>query len=149
MKVILKENVKSLGKAGDIVEASNGYARNYLLPRGLAVEVSSDSMNDRKLMQENNKKIAAENLANAEAMAEQLNHASVRIPMKFGDNGKAFGSVTNKEIAQAISDQLKLDVDKRKIRLDGALKDAGAHEVPVKLHPDVTADLTVILEEEA
>lgn len=149
MKVILKDNVKSLGKAGDIVEASNGYARNYLIPRGLAVEVNSGSMNDRKLMQENNEKIAAENLAHAEDIADKLSHASVRIPMKFGENGKAFGSVTNKEIAQAIDEQLKLDVDKRKIRLDGALKDAGAHEVPVKLHPDVTANLTVILEEEA
>ena len=149
MKVILKDNVKSLGKAGDIVEASNGYARNFLIPRGLAVEVNSGSMNDRKLMQENNEKIAAENLAHARDIAEQLSHASVRIPMKFGENGKAFGSVTNKEIAQAVEEQLKLDVDKRKIRLDGALKDAGAHEVPVKLHPDVTANLTVILEEEA
>ena len=149
MKVILKDNVKSLGKAGDIVEASNGYARNFLIPRGLAVEVNSGSMNDRKRMQENNEKIAAENLAHAEEVADKLNHASVKIPMKFGENGKAFGSVTNKEIAQAIDEQLKLDVDKRKIRLDGALKDAGAHEVPVKLHPDVTANLTVILEEEA
>lgn len=149
MKVILKENIKSLGKAGDIVEASNGYARNFLIPKGKAVPVNSGSMNDRKLMQENQEKIAAENLANAEAIAEKLSHASVTIPMKFGENGKAFGSVTNKEISQAVADQLGLDVDKRKIRLDESLKEAGAHEVTVKLHPDVTASLTVILEEEA
>ncbi len=149
MKVILKENVKSLGKAGQIVEAKSGYARNYLIPNGLAVEVNSKSMNDLKLMQENDKKVAAQNLADAQALGEKLSQAAVTIPMKFGENGKAFGSVTSKEIAAAIADQLGLDVDKRKIKLDAALKDAGAHEVPVKLHPDVTATMTVVLKEEA
>ena len=148
MKVILKKDVKSLGKAGDIVEASNGYARNYLIPRGLGVEVNSKNMNDLKLMQENTKKVAAQNLADAQALAEKLSTASVKIPMKFGDNGKAFGSVTNKEISQALKEQLDLEIDKRKIHLDGALKEAGVHEVPVKLHQDVTANLDVIIEEE-
>ena len=149
MKVILKQSVKSLGKAGEIVEASNGYARNFLIPRGLAVEVNSKNMNDLKLMQENVKKVAAQNFADAEAIADQLNKSSVTIPMKFGANGKAFGSVTSKEISSAIADQLHLDVDKRKIRLDSALKEAGEHEVPVKLHQDITATIQVILTEES
>ncbi len=149
MKVILKKTVKSLGKAGDIVEAANGYARNYLIPKGIAVEVNSGNMNDLKLMQDNAKKIAAENFADAEAMAEILNKSTVTIPMKFGANGKAFGSVTGKEIAQAISDQLNLTVDRRKIRLDAALKEAGEHEVAIKLHQDVPATLKVNLVEES
>ena len=148
MKIILKKDVKSLGKAGQIVEASNGYARNYLIPRGLGVEVNSKNMNDLKLMQENEKKVAEQNLADAQETAGKLNGSSVSIPMKFGANGKAFGSVTNKEIAQAVSDQLGLNIDKRRIQLPGALKEAGAHDVPVKLHPEVTANLQVILAEE-
>ena len=148
MKVILKKDVKSLGKAGEIVEAANGYARNYLIPRGLAVGTSSNNMNDLKLMQENIKKVAAQNLADAQETAAKLSGASVSIPMKFGDNGKAFGSVTTKEIAAAISEQLGMDIDKRRIHLVGALKEAGPHEVPIKLHQEVTANLQVILTEE-
>ena len=148
MKVILKQTVKSLGKAGEIVEAKNGYARNFLIPRGLAVGVNSNNMNDLKLMQENIKKVAAQNFADAEAVAEQLNKSTVTIPMKFGENGKAFGSVTSREISAAIAEQLGIDVDKRKIRLAASLKEAGEHEVPVKLHQDITATLKVVLAEE-
>ena len=149
MKVILKQSVKSLGKAGEIVEAKTGYARNYLIPKGLAVEVNSGNMNDLKLMQENIEKVAAQNFADAEAVAGQLSKSTVTIPMKFGDNGKAFGSVTSKELSSAIAEQLNLDVDKRKIQLSSGLKEAGEHEVAIKLHPDVTATLKVILAEES
>ncbi len=143
MKVILLQDVKSLGKKGDIVEVSKGYARNFILPKKLGVEATGKNINDLKLQKANQEKIAAENLAAAKELADQLSDKSVEIPMKVGDNGKVFGAVSNKEIAAAAKDQLGLEIDKKKISVDEPIKSLGEHTVKIKLHPKVTGQLNV------
>ena len=143
MKVILLQDVKSLGKKGDIVEVSKGYARNFILPKKLGVEATGKNINDLKLQKANQEKIAAENLAAANELADQLSDKSVEIPMKVGDNGKVFGAVSNKEIAAAAKDQLGLEIDKKKISVDEPIKSLGEHTVKIKLHPKVTGQLKV------
>lgn len=143
MKVILLQDVKSLGKKGDIVEVSKGYARNFILPKKLGVEATGKNINDLKLQKANQEKIAAENLAAAKELADQLSDKSVEIPMKVGDNGKVFGAVSNKEIAAAAKDQLGLEIDKKKISVDEPIKSLGEHTVKIKLHPKVTGQLKV------
>ncbi len=143
MKVILLQDVKSLGKKGDIVEVSKGYARNFILPKKLGVEATGKNINDLKLQKANQEKIAAENLAAAKELADQLSDKSVVIPMKVGDNGKVFGAVSNKEIAAAAKDQLGLEIDKKKISVDEPIKSLGEHTVKIKLHPKVTGQLKV------
>ena len=143
MKVILLEDVKALGKKGQIVKVNDGYARNFILKKNLGVEATAKNLNDLKLQKANAEKIAAEQLAAAKALAEQMENMSVTLTMKAGEGGKAFGSVSTKEIAQAAKDQLNLDIDKKKLVLSDAIKTFGTHEVPVKLHKDVTGKLTV------
>lgn len=143
MKVILLQDVKSLGKKGDIVEVSKGYARNFILPKKLGVEATGKNINDLKLQKANQEKIAAENLAAAKELADQLSDKSVEIPMTVGDNGKVFGAVSNKEIAAAAKDQLGLEIDKKKISVDEPIKSLGQHTVKIKLHPKVTGQLKV------
>ena len=143
MKVILTEDVKSLGKKGEIVEVSDGYARNFILPKKLGVEATSKNLNDLKLKKANEEKIAAQQLAAARELGEKLEKSSVVLSIKAGDNGKAFGSVSSKEISKAIEEQLHLEIDKKKLVLPEPLKTFGTHEVPVKLHRDVTAKLSV------
>ena len=143
MKIILLQDEKKLGKKGDIIEVSEGYARNFVLPKKIGVEATPKNLNDLKLQKANAEKVAAQQLAAAKELAEKLGAASVTLSIKAGDNGKAFGSVSGKEIAKAITDQLKLDVDKKKLVLPEPLKTFGTHEVPVKLHKDVTAKLAV------
>lgn len=143
MEVVLLEDVKSLGKKGQVVKVNEGYARNFILPKKLGVEATPKNLNDLKLQKANADKIAAEQLAAAKALGEKLGASSVTLSIKAGDNGKAFGSVSGKEIAKAIQDQLGLDIDKKKLVLPEPLKTFGSHEVPVKLHKDVTAKLMV------
>lgn len=143
MEVVLLEDVKSLGKKGQIVKVNEGYARNFILPKKLGVEATSKNLNDLKLKKANEEKVAAQQLAAARELGERLEKSSVTLAIKAGDNGKAFGSVSGKEIAKAIEEQLKLDVDKKKLVLSEPLKTFGTHEVPVKLHKDVTAKLAV------
>ena len=143
MKVILKEDVKSLGKQGDIVDVSDGYARNFILKKGKGVEANSKNLNDLKLQKANEEKLAAERLEQAKELAKKLEAASVTVSIKAGDGGKAFGSVSSKEITKAISDQLGLEIDKKKLALPEPLKTFGTHAVPVKLHKDVTGKLSV------
>lgn len=143
MEVVLLEDVKALGKKGQIVKVNEGYARNFILPKKLGVEATSKNLNDLKLQKANADKIAAEQLAAARALGEQLEKSSVTLSIKAGDNGKAFGSVSSKEIGKAIVDQLGLEIDKKKLVLSEPLKTFGTHEVPVKLHRDVTAKLSV------
>ena len=143
MKVILLEDVKSLGKKGEIVNVSDGYARNLILPKRLGVEATPKNLNELKLQKANAEKIAAQQLADAKALAEQLEKLSVTVSMKAGEGGRAFGSVSGKEISKAIKDQLKMDIDKKKFLLPEPLKTFGTHEVPIKLHKDVTAKLAV------
>ena len=143
MEIGLLEDVKALGKKGQIVKVNDGYARNFILPKKLGVEATSKNLNDLKLQKANAAKVAAEQLAAAKELAEQIEKVSVTLKMKAGEGGKAFGSISGKEIAAAAADQLKLDIDKKKLVLPEPIKTFGNHEVPVKLPKDVTAKLTV------
>ena len=143
MEIVLLEDVKALGKKGQIVKVNDGYARNFILPKKLGVEATSKNLNDLKLQKANAEKVAAEQLAAAKELAEQIEKVSLTLKMKAGEGGKAFGSISGKEIAAAAADQLKLDIDKKKLVLPEPIKTFGNHEVPVKLHKDVTAKLTV------
>lgn len=143
MKVILLQDEKKLGKKGDIIEASEGYARNYLLPKKIAVPASAQNLNDLKLHKENDAKVAKEQHEAAKALAETLATKQVVVKIKAGEGGKAFGSVSTKEIAAALKEQHNLEIDKKKIQLPEALKNFGSYEVSVKLHPQVSAKLNV------
>ena len=143
MKIILLQDEKKLGKKGDIIEASDGYARNYILPKKIGVEATAKNMNDLKLQKANEDKRAKEQLEAAKALAAELESKQVILKIKAGEGGKAFGSVSSKEIAEAYMSQHNLELDKKKIQLQESLKNFGAYEVPIKLHPQVTAKLNV------
>lgn len=143
MKVILLEDVKSLGKKGEIVNVSDGYARNFILKTKKGVEANSANLNTLKLQKANDEKIAKENYENAKELGAKLSSAPVTIKIKAGEGGKLFGAIASKEIAAALKDQHGLEVDKKKIVLEDPIKELGTHTVKVKLHKDVTAQLTV------
>lgn len=143
MKVILLEDVKSLGKKGDIVNVSDGYARNAILPKKLGVEATSKNLNDLKLQNQHADKVAQENYDNALALKEKLEEVTVVCKLKSGEGGKSFGSISSKEISGALKEQTGLEVDKKKMHLSESLKNLGTFEVLVKLHPKVTAKLSV------
>ncbi|MBO6148679.1 MAG: 50S ribosomal protein L9 [Lachnospiraceae bacterium] len=143
MKVILLEDVKSKGKRDDIINVSDGYARNYLFPQKLAMEATPKNLNDIKLKKANAAKVAAQELAEAKELSEKIAAASVEVKIKAGENGKTFGSVTAKEIAEASQAQAGIFIDRKKIVLSDAIKAVGEYTVPVKLHPEVAADLKV------
>ena len=149
MKVILLENVKSLGKKGEIVNVNDGYARNFILPKKLGVEATGKHLNDLKLQKNNEKKVAQENLDAAKELAAELSAGKVELAIKVGEGGRTFGSVSSKEIAVAVKDQMQLDIDKKKIQLKESIKSLGTHIVTVKLHPEVSAELKVVVKEEA
>ena len=149
MKVILLEDVKTLGKKGDIVNVSDGYARNMILPKKLGVEATPKNLNDLKLQKANEEKVAQENLEAAKAFAEDLKDKTVVLTLKVGEGGKIFGSVSSKEISEAAASQLGLDIDKKKLQLASPIKTLGMTEVPVRLHPKVTGTLKVQVKEEA
>ena len=143
MKVILTADVKGKGKKGDLIEVSEGYGRNFLMPRGLAEPATADNLNVKKAQDEAHaRKIALEQQAAREA-AEKLKESPVKVPAKGGTGGRLFGAVTSKEIAEELNKQYGLNVPKQKIVLEEPIKTFGNHEVPVKLHKDVTAKLTV------
>ena len=143
MKVILKEDVKKLGKKGDIVEVADGYARNYVIKRGLGLEATPKNLNDWKLNQANKERMAAEELAAAQEFAEKLKGAEVTIPIKIGEGGKAFGSVSAKEISEAAKEQLGYDLDKKKMLLKEPIKELGTYNVDIRLHSKVTGQFKV------
>ena len=143
MKIILLQDEKKLGKKGEIIEASEGYARNYILPKKIGVEATPKNLNDLKLKKANDDKIAKEQLEAAKALAAELETKQIVVKIKAGEGGKAFGSVSSKEIAKAYADQYKKDLDKKKLVLPDAIKNFGTYEVKVKLHPQVTAVLHV------
>lgn len=145
MKVILLENVKSLGKKGEIVNVNDGYARNFILPKKLGVEATNKNLNDLKLQKANEVKVAQELLEEAQALAKKLEAGQVEVAIKVGEGGRTFGSVSSKEIAVAVKEQMGFDIDKKKIQLKDAIKAVGTHSVPVKLHQKVTAELKVIV----
>ena len=143
MEIVLLEDVKALGKKGQIVNVNDGYARNFILPKKLGVEANSKNLNDLKLKKANDDRIAAEQLAAAKELAEKIGSSSITVSIKAGEGGRAFGSVSGKEISAAITSQLNLDIDKKKLLLPEPLKTFGTHEVGIKLHKDVTAKLAV------
>lgn len=143
MKVILLQDEKKLGKKGDVVEISEGYARNFVLPKKIGVEANAKNMNDLKLQKAREEKAAKEQLEQAQALAETLTAKQVVVKIKAGEGGRTFGSVSSKEIAAACKEQHGIELDKKKIQLSENLKSFGAYEVGVKLHPRVTARLTV------
>lgn len=143
MKVILLQDVKSLGKKDEIVEINDGYARNYVLPKKLGIEASSKNMNDLKLKKANDEKKAKELLEEAKAFAIAMEKDEVVVSIKAGEGGRTFGSVSSKEIAVAYKEQCGKEIDKKKIQLPEAIKNFGVYEINVKLHPQVTGKLKV------
>jgi len=147
MQIILLEDVKALGKKGQIVNVNDGYARNFILPKKLGVEANGKNMNDLKLQKANEEKVKKEQLAQAQEFAKQIEATSVSVTIKSGEGGKIFGSVSTKEIAAA-AEKVGLKLDKKKMMLDEPIKSLGTHIVQVKLHKDVTAKLTVKVTEQ-
>ena len=147
MKIILLQDVKNVGKKGQIIDASDGYARNFILPKKLGAEANSKNMNDLKLQNANAEKIAKEQLEHAKEFAAQMETKEVVVTMKAGEGGRAFGSVSSKEIAQAAKEQCNMEIDKKKIQLPEAIKNFGVYAVTVKLHPQVSGKLKVKVQE--
>ena len=147
MKVILLEDVKALGKKGEIVNVNDGYARNCILPKKLGLEATSKNLNDLKLKKANEEKVAQEQLDAARELGKKIEAGKVQLSIKVGEGGRTFGSVSSKEIAAATKDQLGFEIDKKKIQLKDAIKTLGTHAVQVKLHAKVTAELKVVVTE--
>ncbi|MBP3326039.1 MAG: 50S ribosomal protein L9 [Coprococcus sp.] len=143
MKVILLEDVKSLGKKGDLVTVNDGHARNYIIPKKLGLEATPKNMNDYKLKKAHEEKVAAEKLAEAKSLGTELEKSVITVGIKVGEGGRAFGSVSSKEISEAIKQQLGYDIDKKKIVLKDAIKAMGEFVVKIKLHPQVQSELKV------
>lgn len=147
MKVILLADVKGVGKKGQEVNASDGYAKNFLIPRKLGIEANASNLNDLKLKKQSDDKRKAEELEAAKKTKELLEAKEIKIAVKSGENGKLFGSVTNKEIAQALEDAAGVKIDKKKVVLEEQIKMVGTKTVPVKIHPQVTAEIKVVITE--
>ena len=147
MKIILIQDVKKLGKKGEIIEVNDGYARNYIIPQKLGIEANNKNLNDLKLQKQKEEKDAQKLLDEAKALAEKLGAQSVSVKMKAGEGGKVFGSISAKEIAEGLKKQNGLEIDKKKIQLQEPIRSFGVHEVSVKLHPQVTGTLRVKVEE--
>ena len=147
MKVILLQDVKALGKKGELVNVNDGYARNFILPKKLGVEANSKNLNDLKLQKAHEEKRAQEILEEAKELGAKIAASQVKVTIKTGEGGKIFGSVSSKEIAQAAKEQLTLEIDKKKMNLPSPIKSLGTHMVPVKLHPKVTVELKVVVTE--
>lgn len=148
MKVILLQDVKTLGKKDQIVEVNEGYARNFIIPKKLGIEASPANLNSLKLQKANEAKVAKENLEKAKAFAEELSKLTVVVKMKAGKDGRAFGSVASKEIAEETKKQFGKEIDKKKIVLEEPIRSFGVFEISVKLHPEVTAKMKVNVTED-
>ncbi len=148
MKVILQQEVKKLGKKGDILEVSEGYARNFLLPQKLAIPATANNVNNANLQKAAEERKKERALDEAKLLAAQMAKITVTIPVKMGEGGRLFGSVTAKDIADALTKEHKLDIDKRKIELKDALKSLGTFTVPIKLHAEVSTQIQVTIKAE-
>ena len=147
MKVILLQDVKGLGKKDEIVEVSNGYARNFVLHKKVGVEATPKNLNELKLKKAHEDKVAAEKLAEAQKLADKMKDESITVSLKVGEGGKTFGSISSKEIAEEMKKQLGYDIDKKKIVLKESIKSVGTNRVDIKLHIKVTAQISVKLAE--
>lgn len=147
MKVIFLKDVKGKGKKGEVKNVADGYAHNFLLKKGLAIEATSSNMSVLNAQKKRDEKEAAEELANAKRLKEELEKLTVELPAKAGEGGRLFGSITSKQIAEALQKEYKIKVDKRKIELGDAIRSLGYTKVPVKLHSEVSATLNVHVKE--
>ena len=148
MKIILKQDIRGKGKKGQMIEAAEGYARNYLIPRGLAVEATADAVNTMNLQAKAKAKADAEAKAEALAIAEKLKSCLVKIAAKGGEGGKLFGAITGKEIAAALAEQFSLTIDGKKLVLEQPIKSFGSYEVKAKLGYEVSGTVYVLVIEE-
>ena len=148
MKIILLQDVKSVGKKSDIIDANDGYARNFLIPKKMGVPANAENMNTLKLQKSNEAKVAQEQLEEAQRFAKELETKEVVLAIKAGEGGKTFGSVSSKEIANAYKEQCGITIDKKKIQLPESIKNFGVYEVKIKLHPKVTGTLKVKVKEQ-
>jgi large subunit ribosomal protein L9 len=147
MKVIFQKDVKNVGKKGEVKEVAEGYARNFLLPRKLAIPATQGNMNTHEAKEKSKEKKQQEELEAAQNLAQKLENETIQIPAKAGEGGRLFGAVTNKQIAESLN-RKKFKVDKRKIIMDEPIRAIGFTNVPIKLHPEVTATLKVQVVEE-
>ena len=147
MEVILLQDVKSLGKKGEIVKVNDGYARNFIFPKKLGVEKTDKALHELKLQKAAEEKRQQEILEEAQALAKDIEAGSITLKIKAGEGGRTFGSVSTKEIAVALKEQLKLEIDKKKLQLADPIRNFGTYHVPVRLHPKVTAEITVKVEQ--
>ncbi|WP_022748877.1 50S ribosomal protein L9 [Lachnobacterium bovis] len=147
MKVILLEDVKKIGKKGDVVELNDAYARNVIISKKLGLEATNKNLNDLKLKNKHDEKVAEENLENAKKLAKELETKKVEVKLKTGKDGRTFGSVSTKEIAKAIKDQLGYELDKKKMSCDVPINSLGTYNLEIKVHPKVVATLAVHVSE--
>jgi large subunit ribosomal protein L9 len=145
MKLILKRDVDNLGEAGDVVDVADGYGNNFLMPRGLAMRATKGAMADAEAIGRARRKREARNVAEAEAQQAELERRPVTVRANAGEDGTLYGSIGTTAIARAVSDQLGVAIDRRRISLDRPLKELGEHQVPVRIHRDVTAQLRVVV----
>ena len=148
MQVILLEDVKSLGKKGEIVKVSDGYAKNFVIPKKLGVEATQKNLNELKNQQKRESILAQQRLDEAKAYGEKISKETVQLTMKAGEGGRVFGSVSTKEIVTAAKAQFGFDIDKKKLQMPEPIKSFGTYEIPVKLHPQVTTVLKVSVKEQ-
>ena len=145
MKVILKQDIKGVGKKDQVINAADGYARNFLLPKGLAIPADTGNMNNLKAKNESKEYRKGEDLKEAKAIAERMKSLTLKLTVKAGDNGKLFGAVTSKEISEALKTQFNIVVDKKKVLLSESIKEAGCRKVDIKLNEGVIGTITVMI----
>lgn len=143
MEIILLQDVKSLGKKGEVVSVNDGYARNYILPKKLGMEANKKNINELKQQKAKAEKKQKEILDEARAFAKEINDKTIQLSIKVGEGGKTFGSISTKEISNAVKQQLGYDIEKKKMQLSESIKSIGIYSVSIKLHPKVTAELKV------
>lgn len=147
MKVILLQDIKSMGKKGDVVNASDGYARNYLFPRNLAQEATTENLHIVNQKKENERKKKLAETEEAQALAEKLKGKEIKLTVKCGENGRLFGAITNKDVADSIKKQYNIDVDKKKVVID-TIKQVGIYDVEVKLYAEISTKMKVVIVEQ-
>lgn len=146
MEVILLKDVKSLGMKGDVVKVSDGYARNFILPKKLGVEATKQSLHELKLQKDAEDRRNKEILDQARELGKKLEASTVKLQIKAGEGGRTFGSISTKEIATSLKEQAGIDIDRKKIQLSDPIKNVGSYTVGVKLHPEITANIKVVVE---
>jgi large subunit ribosomal protein L9 len=143
MKIVLRDDVANLGQKGDVVVVADGYARNYLVPRGLAMKAENGAVRQAEAMRRNRSARELRDREAAEALAARLTGRTLSVPARAGEGGKLFGSITAADIVAAVQDQFGVEIDRRRLALDEPLKELGTVELPIRLHTDVVATLTV------